>query len=94
MTSLAIEWAPKVRVNCVAPGMVDTEAAASHYGPADGTAAVRQTVPLQRLATPADVAGACLFLASPQAAYVSGSTLILHGGGEPPAFLAAARGSA
>jgi NAD(P)-dependent dehydrogenase (short-subunit alcohol dehydrogenase family) len=89
VTSLAIEWAPKVRVNCVAPGMVETEAAASHYGAADGTAAIRHTVPLQRLATPADVAGACLFLTSPQASYVSGSTLILHGGGEPPAFLAA-----
>ena len=94
VTSLAIEWAPKVRLNCVAPGFVETPAAAGHYGDADGVAAVRQMVPLGRLATPDDVAAACLFLASPQASYVSGSTLILHGGGEPPAFLAAARGSA
>jgi NAD(P)-dependent dehydrogenase (short-subunit alcohol dehydrogenase family) len=36
------------------------------------------------------VAGACQFLASPQASYVSGSSLTLHGGGEPPAFLSAA----
>jgi NAD(P)-dependent dehydrogenase (short-subunit alcohol dehydrogenase family) len=94
VTSLAIEWAPQVRVNCVAPGFVETDGASSHYGGPDGADAVRQTVPLQRMATPADVAGACLFLASPQAAYISGATLLVHGGGEPPGFLAAARGSA
>jgi NAD(P)-dependent dehydrogenase (short-subunit alcohol dehydrogenase family) len=43
------------------------------------------------MATPADVAGACLFLASPLAAYVSGAALLVHGGGERPAFLAAAQ---
>jgi NAD(P)-dependent dehydrogenase (short-subunit alcohol dehydrogenase family) len=89
VTSLAIEWAPKVRLNCVAPGFVETAGGADHYGDADGLAAVRLTVPLQRLATPDDVANACLFLASPQASYISGSTVVLHGGGEPPAFLAA-----
>jgi NAD(P)-dependent dehydrogenase (short-subunit alcohol dehydrogenase family) len=89
VSSLAIEWAPKVRLACVAPGFVQTEAAADHYGDAAATAAVRATVPLGRLATPADVAAACLFLASPQASYISGSTLVIHGGGEPPAFLAA-----
>lgn len=89
VTSLAIEWAPKVRLNCVAPGYVQTDGATGHYGEAAGTDAVRRLVPLQRMATPADVAGACLFLASPQASYVSGATLMLHGGGEPPSFLAA-----
>jgi len=89
VTSLAIEWAPKVRLNCVAPGFVETAGSADHYGDADGAAAVRRAVPLQRMATPDDVAGACLFLASQQASYISGSTLVLHGGGEPPAFLAA-----
>jgi len=93
VTSLAIEWAPRVRLNCVAPGFVQTEAAADHYGDAGRVEAIRQTVPLQRMATPDDVAAACLFLASPQAAYISGATIMLHGGGEPPAFLAA-RGSA
>jgi NAD(P)-dependent dehydrogenase (short-subunit alcohol dehydrogenase family) len=52
-------------------------------------AAAGQTVPLQRMATPDDVAGACLFLASPQASYISGAALLVHGGGERPAFLAA-----
>jgi|HubBroStandDraft_1064217.scaffolds.fasta_scaffold06739_4 NAD(P)-dependent dehydrogenase (short-subunit alcohol dehydrogenase family) len=89
VTSLAIEWAPKVRVNTVVPGFVATESAAAHYGDADGVAAVAATVPLGRLATPDDVAAACLFLASPRAAYVSGASLTLHGGGEPPAFLSA-----
>jgi NAD(P)-dependent dehydrogenase (short-subunit alcohol dehydrogenase family) len=88
-TSLAVEWAPRVRVNAVVPGFVATESAAGHYGDADGAAAVAATVPLRRMATPDDVADACLFLASPRAAYISGACLALHGGGEPPAFLSA-----
>jgi NAD(P)-dependent dehydrogenase (short-subunit alcohol dehydrogenase family) len=55
-----------------------------------GADAVASTVPLGRLATPDDVADACLFLASPLAGYVSGAALALHGGGEWPAYLAAA----
>jgi NAD(P)-dependent dehydrogenase (short-subunit alcohol dehydrogenase family) len=87
VTSLAIEWAPKVRLNCVAPGFVETEGAAGHYGGTEAAAGIAATIPLQRFATPEDIAGACLFLASPQASYVSGATLTVHGGGEPPAFL-------
>jgi NAD(P)-dependent dehydrogenase (short-subunit alcohol dehydrogenase family) len=44
------------------------------------------------MGTPDDVAGACLFLASPLASYVSGAALEVHGGGEGPAFLAALQG--
>ena len=91
VTSLAIEWAPQVRLNTVVPGFVATESAAAHYGDADGVAAVAATVPLRRMATPDDVADACLFLASPRAAYVTGTSLTLHGGGESPAFLRAGR---
>ena len=91
VTSLAIEWAPQVRLNTVVPGFVATESAAAHYGDADGVAAVAATVPLRRMATPDDVADACLFLASPRAAYVTGTSLTLHGGGEFPAFLRAGR---
>ena len=93
VSSLAIEWGPAVRINCVAPGFVATEAADAHYGNAAEMAAVAATVPLRRMATPEDIAGACLFLASPQASYVSGATLALHGGGEAPAFLAAVQRS-
>jgi NAD(P)-dependent dehydrogenase (short-subunit alcohol dehydrogenase family) len=46
------------------------------------------------MATPSDVAGACLFLASPMAAYISGAALTLHGGGEWPGYLAAITRSA
>lgn len=89
--SLAIEWAPKVRVNAVTAGLIATEQAADHYGGPEGLARVAATVPLGRLGTPEDVANACLFLASPLAAYVSGASLLVHGGGERPAFLSAAK---
>ena len=92
--SLAVEWAPKVRVNCVSPGMIHTELSHLHFGDDDGTGSVAATVPLGRLGRPVDVANACLFLASPLAAYVSGANLVVDGGGERPAFLdAAAPGS-
>jgi NAD(P)-dependent dehydrogenase (short-subunit alcohol dehydrogenase family) len=91
--SLAVEWAPKVRVNCVVGGLLATDAAEDHYGGAAGLAAVVDTVPLGRMGTPEDVAHACLFLASPLASYVSGAALEVHGGGEGPAFLNALRGA-
>jgi NAD(P)-dependent dehydrogenase (short-subunit alcohol dehydrogenase family) len=87
--SLAVEWAPKVRVNAVVAGPIRTELAFQHYGDEAGIAAVDATIPLGRMGTPADVAGACLFLCSPAAAWVSGTALLVHGGGERPAFLAA-----
>jgi NAD(P)-dependent dehydrogenase (short-subunit alcohol dehydrogenase family) len=91
--SLAVEWAPKVRVNCVSAGMVATDGALDHYGGEAGMARVAATVPLRRFATPRDVADLCLFLSSPSlAGYVSGANLVANGGGERPAFLAAAQG--
>jgi len=92
--SLAVEWAPRVRVVAAAAGMVRTEQAHLHYGDEEGIAAVGATVPLGRIAEPSDVGDACLYLASPLARYISGSTLVLHGGGEKPAFLAAAKPTA
>ena len=90
--TLAIEWAPKVRVNAVTAGMIETELAASVlWRRGDARARVAATVPLGRLGAPRDVADACLFLASPLAAYVSGASLLVHGGGEKPAFLEAAK---
>jgi len=89
--SLAVEWAPKVRVNAVTAGMIRTEQAHLHYGDEAGVARVAATVPLGRLGEPRDVGDACLFLASPLAGYVSGASLLLHGGGERPAFLDAAK---
>lgn len=93
-TSLAIEWAPKVRVNALSAGLVATESADAHYGGAAGMAQVAATVPLGRFGTPDDMAGICRFLASPLAAYVTGANLVAHGGGERPAFLTAAERAA
>jgi NAD(P)-dependent dehydrogenase (short-subunit alcohol dehydrogenase family) len=90
--TLAVEWAPKVRVNCVTAGLLDTGAGMEHYGGPEGMARVAATVPMGRVGVPNDVAGACLFLVSPLAAYVSGANLVVHGGGEWPAFLRAAQG--
>ncbi|HEX4248678.1 MAG TPA: SDR family oxidoreductase [Pseudonocardia sp.] len=92
--TLAVEWAPKVRVNALAVGLVRTEQAHLHYGDEAGIAAVGATVPLGRLAEPAEVGACAVFLASPLASYVTGATLAVHGGGERPAFLAAAQVSA
>ncbi|MFE6816967.1 SDR family oxidoreductase [Streptomyces sp. NPDC057677] len=88
--SMAVEWAPLVRVNTLVLGMVRTELSHLHYGDEDGVASVGRTVPLGRLAEPGDIGDACVFLASAQAAYISGASLLVHGGGERPAFLDAA----
>jgi NAD(P)-dependent dehydrogenase (short-subunit alcohol dehydrogenase family) len=88
--TFAVEWAPKVRVNAVIAGMVHTEQSHLFYGDEAGIAAVGATVPLGRIAEPIDIGNACVFLASEQASYVSGASLLVHGGGERPAFLDAA----
>ena len=90
-TTLAVDYAPRVRVNAVTAGLIVTEQAHLFYGDDEGIAAVGATVPLGRMGTPSDVAGVCLFLASPLAAYVSGANILVHGGGERPAFLEAAK---
>jgi NAD(P)-dependent dehydrogenase (short-subunit alcohol dehydrogenase family) len=89
--TLAVEWAPKVRVNTMDIGLVRTEQTHLHYGDEDGVAAVARTVPLGRLAEPRDVGNVAVFLASPLAGYVSGASVEVHGGGERPAFLDAAQ---
>ncbi|MCX6480146.1 MAG: SDR family oxidoreductase [Mycobacterium sp.] len=87
--TLAVEWAPKVRVNAVVAGMVATEQIELFYGDADSQAAVAATVPLGRLAEPSEIGWAAAFLASDAASYISGASLEVHGGGEPPPYLAA-----
>jgi NAD(P)-dependent dehydrogenase (short-subunit alcohol dehydrogenase family) len=89
--TMAVEFAPKVRVNAVTAGLVVTEQAHLFYGDAEGIAAVGATIPLGRMADPVDIADVCVFLASPLARYVSGANVIVHGGGELPAYMAAAR---
>ena len=90
--SLAMEWAPKVRVNAVTVGYLDTEDAAAHYGGESGKDAVARTVPMGRLVRTDDVAAVCLWLASPEASYLTGADIAVDGGGEPPPFLSARDG--
>ncbi len=90
--SLAVEWAPKVRVTAIIAGLILTEQAELHYGDDEAVKRVAATVPAGRLGAPEDLAQACRWLASPLASYVSGSAIWLHGGGERPAFLDAAEG--
>jgi NAD(P)-dependent dehydrogenase (short-subunit alcohol dehydrogenase family) len=87
-STLAVEWAPKVRVNSLVVGMVETEQSELFYGDADSIAAISANVPLGRLAKPSDVGWAAAFLASDAASYISGASLEVHGGGEPPHYLA------
>jgi NAD(P)-dependent dehydrogenase (short-subunit alcohol dehydrogenase family) len=90
--TLAVEFAPRVRVNAVTVGLVVTEQAHLFYGDEEGIASVGATVPLGRMAQPDDVADVCLFLASPLARYVNGANVLVHGGGERPRYAEAARG--
>jgi NAD(P)-dependent dehydrogenase (short-subunit alcohol dehydrogenase family)/RimJ/RimL family protein N-acetyltransferase len=89
--ALALEWAPRVRVNHITAGLIMTERSAGFYG-RDGGASVARVIPMGRMALPSDVASACLYLASPSAAYLTGVDLPVHGGGEIPARYLAAHG--
>ena len=86
--SLAQEWAAdKVRVNAIIAGLIRTEAAEDHYGDQAGIALIEKSLPTGRMAVPADIANACLFLSQDSSAYVSGAALDVTGAGEPPMFL-------
>ena len=87
--SLAVEWGPKVRVNAVDVGLCRTDQTADHYGGDAAVRAIEDTIPLGRMADPAEIGQVVAFLASDLASYVSGATVECHGGGEPPAFLVA-----
>jgi NAD(P)-dependent dehydrogenase (short-subunit alcohol dehydrogenase family) len=85
--SLAVEWAPRVRVNSVDVGLCRTEHTDDHYGGDETVAAIERTIPLGRMASPEEVGHVVAFLLSDLASYVSGATVECHGGGEPPVFL-------
>jgi NAD(P)-dependent dehydrogenase (short-subunit alcohol dehydrogenase family) len=76
---LAVELAPDIRVNALAPGLVKTQFARALWeGPAEERAA--RHIPLGRLGVPEDIAGAALFLASDAAGWITGQTLVVDGG--------------
>ena len=77
--SLAVELAPKITVNCVAPGWVDTEMAAQPYA-GEGKGRIAQTIPLGRVASADDIAGPIVFLCSSLARHITGEILNVNGG--------------
>jgi NAD(P)-dependent dehydrogenase (short-subunit alcohol dehydrogenase family) len=85
--SLAMEWAPKVRVNAIDVGLCRTEQTDDHYGGDERVAKIEATIPLGRMARPDEIGNVAVFLASDMASYVSGANVGCDGGGEPPVFL-------
>ena len=77
--SLAIECAPGITVNCVAPGWVDTEMCAEPYA-GGGRARIEHGIPLGRVASADDIAGPIAFLLSDWARHVTGEVLNVNGG--------------
>src|SRR3984885_16059563 len=89
--TLALEHAPRVRANAVAPGPVDTAFLRGGTGrstedlPASlDIAAYNASIPLKRVATPEDVVGPVMFLLGAQSAYMTGQTLWVNGGAYMP----------
>jgi NAD(P)-dependent dehydrogenase (short-subunit alcohol dehydrogenase family) len=80
-SQMAIEWgAHGIRVNAVAPGLIDAGMSAPIYADSATREARESKVPLGRLGTAADIASTVLFLASPAAAYITGQNIVVDGG--------------
>ncbi len=75
---LATEFAPRVRVNCIAPGRIENEWS-QRLSPASRQQAV-QDIPMQRWGTPEDILGTALFLASSAASFITGQVILVNGG--------------
>ena len=78
--SLAVELAPQIRVNAVAPGWIDTDMVRSEIDSDEQRRAVEATIPRRRIATAAEIAGPIVFLASDLAAHITGEVLNVNGG--------------
>ena len=85
--TLGVEWAPKVRVVAITAGLILTEEGRAFYGDDESVARVASTIPMQRMGEAGDIADACVFAASPMARWVTAANLVVHGGGEKPAYL-------
>ena len=90
--TLATEWGPKIRVLTVTVGLIVTDEAHLYYGDDAGIQRVADTIPARRMGNPDDIADVVLFLASPMARWMTGTDVMVHGGGEIPAYLAASTG--
>ena len=89
--TLAIEWAPKIKVNSIVVGYIETENSLVHYGSKKEMNKIAKTIPMKRMGKPSDVANACLFFASNLSEWVTGASLDVHGGGEKPTYLEVAK---
>ena len=79
--NLAVEFGPSnVRVNCIAPGLVQTDFARYLWENPELLKQVTDPAPLKRIGQPDEIAGAAVFLCSPAAAYTTGQTLVVDGG--------------
>ena len=79
--ALANEWAGKgVNVNAIAPGYIATDNTAALRADPERSRQILERIPAGRWGTPADIAGACVFLCSPAAAYVHGAIIPVDGG--------------
>lgn len=91
--SLAQEWGgDRIRVNAIIAGLMTTENAEATYGDADAQAKVAASMPLGRMGTGDDLAGAVLWLCSDLSGWVSGARIQVDGGGERPYFLDLVKG--
>ena len=89
--TLAVEWAPKIKVNSIIVGYIETENSIIHYGTKREINKVAKTIPMKRMGRPEDVAKACLFFVSDLAEWITGAALDVHGGGEKPGYLNVAK---
>jgi len=80
MRSLAAEWAPKIRVNAIAPALIDTPLAARLLSSPDKREALAARYPLKRIGEPADVASLARFLLSAESGWMTGQVFGVDGG--------------
>lgn len=83
-TTLAMEWAPVVRVNSITCGYILTEQAELFYGEGETRARVEGVIPMHRLAQTSEIGDVAVWLASDLASYVTGADVAAHGGGDRP----------
>ena len=88
--SMAVEWAPAIRVNCINPGGIPTERVMENRSP-ERTAFNQSMIAMGRPGTPHDIAVAAIFLASDEANWITGTVIDVHGGHQFPGFNPASR---